>query len=158
LTYPLVPAGGGVPYPPLPERLLPRQPVTTTVVYAVPLNVLRQELSWEFIAAPGEGETIRAVIPPYEGLLTPAVIVKNVETDKGSLILRMEITAALHNITLQTNDLGIQGGTISPIGNYFPWRLQAGEQDTFVLVLTPDGSGQVVITLLEQGIEVTYGS
>lgn len=159
LTYPLVSAAaGGVPYPPLPERLLPRHPVTTTVVYAVPLNVLRQELRWEFVAEPGEGEIAQALIPPYEGLLTPAVVVKAVETDTGSLLLTLEITAALHNLTLQTTDIGVQGGTINPIGNTFPWRLRAGTQENFVLVLTPDGSGTITITLLEQGIEVTYGS
>jgi hypothetical protein len=156
LTYPMVSADEAAPYPALPERLLPRQPVTTSLVYAVPLSVLRQELTWEFAADPAEGETVQAIIPPYEGLLAPAVAVKQVEMDNGVFILTLEVTAALHNITLHSSDLRIQGGALSPVGNYFPWRVPAGEQEEFMLLLTPDGSGQVTLMLLEQGIEVTY--
>lgn len=158
LTYPTVSAGGAVPYPALPERLLPRQPLTTTVVYAIPQNILRQELIWEFAADPAGGEKLQVVIPPHEGPLAPEVAVKEVELDNGVLVLALEITAALNNITLDPADIQVQGGTVSPVGNYFPWRVPAGERDEFVLVLTPDGSGRVVVTLLEQGIEVSMNN
>lgn len=158
LTYPTVSAGGAVPYPALPERLLPRQPLTTTVVYAIPQNILRQELIWEFAADPAGGEKLQVVIPPHEGPLAPEVAVKEVELDNGVLVLALEITAALNNITLNPADIQVQGGTVSPVGNYFPWRVPAGERDEFVLVLTPDGSGRVVVTLLEQGIEVSMNN
>ena len=74
------------------------------------------------------------------------------------LLLALEITAALNNIALNPADIQVQGGTVSPVGNYFPWRVPAGERDEFVLVLTPDGSGKVVVTLLEQGIEVSMSN
>jgi hypothetical protein len=100
---------------------------------------------------------VQVIIPPFEGGLTPQVAVKNVELDNGVLVLVLEITAALHNLTLQPTDLTVQGGSLSAVGNYFPWRIPAGERDEFFLLLSPDGSGQVVVTLLEQGIEVTMG-
>jgi hypothetical protein len=74
------------------------------------------------------------------------------------LVLLLEITAALRNISLQPADIRVQGGTVSPVGNYFPWRVPAGERDEFILILTPDGSGKVVVTLLEQGIEVSMSN
>jgi hypothetical protein len=98
---------------------------------------------------------VQVIIPPFEGGLSPQVAVKNVEFDNGVLVLTLEITAALHKLTLQPTDIMVQGGHLSPIGNYFPWRIPAGETDEFILLLSPDGNGQVVVTLLEQGIEVT---
>jgi hypothetical protein len=158
LTYPVVSADGAVPHPALPERLPPRQPFTTTVVYAIPESILRQELIWEFAADPADGEKLRVVIPPHDGPLAPEIAVKDVDIDNGTLVLLLEISAALRNITLQPADIQVQGGTVSPVGNYFPWRVPAGERDEFVLILTPDGSGKVVATLLEQGIEVSMSN
>jgi hypothetical protein len=157
LLYPMVSADGAGPHPGLPDSLSPRHPFTATIVYAVPDNVLRQELSWQFAADPGEGERVQVVIPPFEGDLTPQVTLNKVTLDNGMLVLVLEITAALHNLTLQPTDLTVQGGHLSPIGNYFPWRIPAGERDEFILLLSPDGNGPVVLTLLEQGIEVTLG-
>ena len=131
---------------------------TTTLVYAVPEHALRQEMSWYFAADPGDGEQLEVVIPPYEGLLSPDILVKDVATENGLVVLVLEISAALQNIVVKPRDIEIQGGTLSPVGNYVPWRISAGEQDEFVLLLTPDGSGRVVITLLEQGIEVAMNN
>ncbi|MCB0190360.1 MAG: hypothetical protein KDJ65_00300 [Anaerolineae bacterium] len=157
LLYPMVSADGAVPHPALPESLSPRQPFTTTIVYAVPDHVLRQEMRWQFAANPAEGERVQVIIPPFDGELTPQLVVKNIELDNGVLVLVLEIKAALHNLTLQPTDITVQGGHLSPIGNYFPWRIPTGETDEFILLLSPDGNGQVVVTLLEQGIEVTMG-
>ncbi|MHC4816286.1 MAG: hypothetical protein ACYTFN_24805 [Planctomycetota bacterium] len=158
LIYPLVSADGAVPYPELPDSLPPRQPFTTTLVYAVPEQALRQEMSWHFAADPGDGEQLQVIIPPYEGLLSPDILVKEVAMENGLVVLVLEISAALQNIVVKPRDIEIQGGTLSPVGNYFPWRISAGEQDEFVLLLTPDGSGRVIITLLEQGIEVAMNN
>lgn len=158
LIYPLVSADGARPHPALPESLSPRQPFTTTVVYAVPDHILRQELTWEFAADPGEGEKAQVIIPPFEGRLSPELTVKEVKLDNGLLVLVLEIRAALRNLNLQPADVKVQGGSISPIGNYFPWRIPAGESDEVILILSPDGSGKVVITLLEQGIEVSMNN
>ena len=65
---------------------------------------------------------------------------------------------ALHNLALHPTDIMVQGGGLSPIGNYFPWRIPAGETDEFILLLSPDGNGQVVVTLLEQGIEISISN
>lgn len=158
LSYPMVSAAGAIPYPALPARLPVRQAVTTTVVYALPENVLRQEMIWEFAAEPAAGEKLQVVIPPYEGLLAPALAVKKIELDQGTLVLRLEITAALRNLSLQPADIEVQGGLVSPVGNYFPWRVPAGERAEFTLLVTPDGSDRVRVTLLEQGIEVTMNN
>lgn len=157
LLYPTVSAAGDVPYPALPETLLPDEPFTTTVVYAVPENILRQEMLWEFSADPSNGgDKARAVLPPYEGLLSPEVEVKEYSMENGTLVFVLNITAALHNITLNLADIQLHGATLSPVGNRFPWRIPAGQSDEFVLMLRPDGEGQVGVILLEQGIEVTY--
>ncbi|MCP4357078.1 MAG: hypothetical protein GY796_03550 [Chloroflexi bacterium] len=50
----------------------------------------------------------------------------------------------------------LHGATVSPVGNRFPWRIPAGQSDEFVLMLRPDGEGQVGAILPDQGIEVTY--
>ncbi len=90
--------------------------------------------------------------------MTPQIAVKNIELDNGVLVLVLEITAALHNLALHPTDITVQGGGLSPIGNYFPWRIPAGETDEFILLLSPDGNGQVVVTLLEQGIEISISN
>jgi hypothetical protein len=158
LIYPMVSADGAVSHPGLPESLPARQPFTTTVVYAVPDNILRQEMTWQFAANPTDGEKVQVIIPPYDGLLSPEIAVKTVDLDNGMLVLVLEITAALYNITLHPTDIQAQGGTISPVGNYFPWRISAGETDEFVLILTPDETGKVTVTLLERGIEVSMSN
>ena len=158
LIYPMVSADGAAPYPTLPESLPSRQPFTTTLVYAVPEDVLRQEMTWQFAADPGDGEQVQVVIPPFEGLLIPEIVVKEVDMDNGLLVLVLEITAALRNIALSPRDIDIQGGTLSPVGNYFPWRVLAGETDEFILLVSPDTSGKVTLTLLEQGIEVSMSN
>ncbi len=155
LIYPVVSAEGAVPYPSLPESLPARQPFTTTVVYALPNHILREEMAWYFATHATNSEKLQAVIPPYEGLLVPELAVKSVELENGLLVLVLEITAALANLNLQPADIQVQGGTISPVGNYFPWRISASETDEFVLILSPDSNGQVTVTLLEQGINVS---
>ncbi|MCP4359257.1 MAG: hypothetical protein GY796_14690, partial [Chloroflexi bacterium] len=65
LLYPMVSVEEAAAYPTLPETLLPNLPYTTTVVYAVPKDILRQEIVWEFSADPANGGTkARAVLPP----------------------------------------------------------------------------------------------
>ncbi len=100
---------------------------------------------------------MRTVLPPYEGLLNPGVEVKDYKMENGTIVFVLNVTAALYNVTLNMEDIQIQGGTLSPVGNRFPWRVLAGESDEFVLMLTPDGEEKKVgVILLEQGIEVTY--
>jgi hypothetical protein len=155
LIYPMVPASQ-TRYPELPESILPGEPFTTTIVYAIPQNNLRQEMVWEFAADPAEGERVQATLAPYEGPLEPVINVVDYEIDDETLTLRLKLTAALRNIDLNLTDVDIQGGAFSPAGNYFPWRVPAGETEEFELVLKPDGTGKVVVILLEQGIQVTY--
>ena len=155
LTYPSVSTAGALSYPSLPETLPVRTPLTATLVYAVPETTLREALIWLFALEP-TGARAQVTLPPYEGRLTPEVVVKEASLDNGILFLGLEVRAALRNLQVGVAEVQVQGGSLSPVGNYFPWRVAAGETDEFILLLTPDGSGRLVITLLEQGIEVTY--
>ncbi|MCP4359480.1 MAG: hypothetical protein GY796_15835 [Chloroflexi bacterium] len=155
LLYPMVSVEEAAAYPALPETLLPDLPYTTTVVYAVPKDILRQEIVWEFSADPANGGTkARAVLPPYEGLLNPGVEVKEYKMENGTIVFVLNVTAALHNVTLNIEDIQVHGGTLSPTGNIFPWRVPAGQSDEFVLMLRPDGEEKKVgVIVLDQGIE-----
>lgn len=68
----------------------------------------------------------------------------------------LKITAAIQDVELIPSGLQIQGGTLSPIGNHFPWKIPSGEAREFQLVLNPDKSQKIVVILLEQGIELSY--
>jgi hypothetical protein len=60
------------------------------------------------------------------------------------------------DVEVSASDIKIEGGTLSPIGNFFPWRLPAGTSREFSLLFSPDGSHRLVVTLLKQGFELTY--
>jgi len=105
------------------------------MVCAVPVDILRQEMVWEIAVDPaGEGDTVKAVLPPYEGLLTPTVEVTDYRLENGTLVLVLGITAALHNIWLDMADIRLSDAAFSPIGNRFPWRVAAGESAEFALM------------------------
>ena len=112
---------------------------------------------WEIaVDLASEGDTVRAMPPPYEGLLTPTVEVADYRLENGTLVLVLDITAALHNIRLDMADIRLSDAAFSPIGNRFPQRVAAGDSSEFVLMLTPDGERLVGVVLLEHGIEVKY--
>jgi hypothetical protein len=157
LTHPMVTVNKSR-YPALPEALQPRTPITATLVYAVPENNLRQEMLWGFIGNPAIGTQAQAVLPPYEGPLTPVVEVANYALDGAgkAITLTLKITAALHDVELTPSSVQIQGGMLSPTGNHFPWEIASRETKEFELILSPDKGKKITIVVLDQGIEMSY--
>ena len=106
-------------------------------------------------------ETVASVYRHFHGdYFSPETSMAMLIEEVGELyeaIAGLEIEAALSDLTLPPTDLHLQGGTLSPVGNYFPWRVPAGERAEFALLISPDTGGRVIVTLLEQGLEVNLG-
>ncbi|GIK42100.1 MAG: hypothetical protein BroJett011_59330 [Chloroflexota bacterium] len=145
-----------LPYPPLPAVLQASDVVTTTAVYAVPEAGLAETLVWSFAPDP-TGEDVEVSLPPNT-TSPPTVTVKNANLEGSTLQLTFYIENPSQDIEINSNDLKIEGGTLSSIGNYFPWQAPAGNPREFFLLLSPDGSGRLTISFLHQAFEVTYPS
>ena len=154
LRYPLAGAGST----PLPEELSPRRPVTTTLVYALPKPALAEALAWLFSLDPAGGAQARVTLPAPDGRLEPTVQLLDVVAENGTLVLSLSIEAGLEPVSLTSADITLQGGALSPLENVFPWQVPPGEQDELALVVRPEASGRVVVTLLDQGIEVSINN
>ncbi len=144
-------------YPPLPETLPAGQVVTTTAIYAIPEAILAQQpLTWTFKAAP-TGTTLSVELPVTDSPVGAGVrVVESKRYENGTLQLDFEITAALRPVAVEAAGIRLDSGQLSPVGNRFPWQVSPGRSERFSLLLTPDGSGRLTVTLLEQGFEVTY--
>jgi hypothetical protein len=144
-------------YPPLPNTLPAGRVVTTTAIYAIPEAALEQPpLTWTFQAAP-TGNTLSVELPLADRpAATEVRVAKSKWHGNGTLQLDFEIQAALRDVVITVADIHLEGGRLSPVGNLFPWQVPSGDDGEFSLLLTPDESGRLTVTLLEQGFEVTY--
>jgi hypothetical protein len=158
LTYgPVSPAEQWPTYPALPAQLQAGQVVTTTAVYALPETALAgPPLTWAFTTTPG-GPGVSVELPlPGRPPGAEVTLQATSRPDSGTLLLSLEIRSALRQLMLTAADLHIEGATLSPAGNFFPWQVAASEAGQFNLLLAPDGSGRLTVALLEHGFEITY--
>jgi hypothetical protein len=161
ITYPsvsVIPAAAGkLPYPALPDTIQPQQVFTTTSVYVIPEVGLSEGMVWSFEPDPSSGDEVEVSLPPNDSVgSTLEVRVTRADLQDGTLLVNFSIGSMTQDIEVSTADIKIEGGTLSPIGNFFPWRLPAGTSKEFPLLLSPDGTHRMVVTLLKQGFELTY--
>jgi hypothetical protein len=156
LTYPSTPVAGdgALQFRPLPVQVEVGQVVTTTAVYAVPQDALREGLAWRF-APSSSGMLVRAQIPPYTGLLEPQVAAREaMRLPDGSVAVILNLSApGLRDVQVTADDVRVQGGVLGLESNSFPWQVPAGASSDFRLSLVPDGQ-VLTIALLGQGFEV----
>jgi hypothetical protein len=161
MTYPsisVIPsAAGQVPYPPLLETIQPHQVFTTTSVYVIPEAGLNESMVWRFAPDPSSGEEVEVPLPPNSSAASAIEVrVTRADLQDGTLLVNFSIGSMGQDIEVLASDIKIEGGTLSPIGNFFPWRLPAGTSREFSLLLSPDGGHRMVVTLLKQAFELTY--
>ncbi|MCQ3979059.1 MAG: hypothetical protein DPW09_37025 [Anaerolineae bacterium] len=150
-------AASKLPYPPLPDTIQTQQVFTTTSVYVIPEAGLSESMVWSFAPDPSSGEEVEVQLPPNNSAVSPTEVrVTRANLQDGTLLVNFSIGSMTQDIEVTTADIKIEGGTLSPIGNFFPWRLPAGTSREFSLLLSPDGSHRMVVTLLKQGFELTY--
>jgi hypothetical protein len=144
-------------YPALPELLRPRQTLTTTTIYALPETALQTDLIWQFAPDPAADSAVRVALPRYTGALAPDVAVQRVEAGpEGTLVIHFQVQApALRGVEVSANDIQVQGGSLSPAGNAFPWRVAAGASGAFSLFVRPERP-PLTVRLLEQGFEINW--
>lgn len=149
-------ATGKLPYPPLPEMLLAGEVLTTTAVYAIPEAGLNGSLVWSFAPSPEAGE-VHVSLPPVPPLVT-SVTVRNASLQNGILSVTFYLESPAQDLEITASDVKIEGGTLSPIGNFFPWRAPAGNSREFTLLFSPaaSGHGRLVVSFLRQAFEITY--
>ncbi len=156
VTYPVIAVPHeDNPYPLIPEVLAPGATFTTTAVYAVPETALVTGVAWEFSPGPA-GSKVRVRLPLYSGRLKAAAQVTNAWLSETDLAATIAVTAGLQNVEIRPEDIQVEGGQLSPVGNVFPWQISAGGSGEFVLLITPGGAGRVTVTLLDQGFEFEY--
>lgn len=160
MTYAAVPvlpqASSKLSYPSLPESLKSNQALTTTTIYAIPEAGLSERMIWSFAPDPVSGEEVEVTLP---SLNTQAamVTVQRANYQDGTLELAFSVQSSNQDIEITLNDIKIEGGVLSPIGNFFPWQLPAGTSREFTLLVSPNNrSGQLVVSFLKQAFEVTY--
>lgn len=161
MAYPAVSvipsAAGKLSYPPLPDTIQTHQVFTTTSVYVIPEAGLSESMVWSFAPDPSSGEEVEVQLPPNNSAVSATeVSVTQANLQDGTLLVTFYIGSMTQDIEVLASDIKIEGGTLSPIGNFFPWRLPAGTSREFPLLLSPDGSHRMVVTLLKQGFELTY--
>lgn len=158
MTYPVVSVTNRLPYGLLPEMLQPGSVYTTTSVYAVPEVVMSTEtLVWEFAPTPTGENMVQVDLPPFTKPQTALVSVKQAHFQDGTLAVTFSMSGAGQDLELNAGDISVEGGTLSPIGNFFPWRLPAGSTKEFALLMSPtNGNRRMMVTLLNQGFELTY--
>lgn len=161
MTYPSVSvipsAAGKLPYPPLPDTIQTQQVFTTTSVYVIPEAGLSESMVWSFAPDPSSGGEVEVQLPPNNGAASAIEVrVIRANLQDGTLLVNFSIGSMTQDVEVLASDIKIEGGTLSPIGNFFPWRLPAGTSREFSLLLSPDGSHRMVVTLLKQGFELTY--
>jgi hypothetical protein len=160
ITYAAVPvppqASGKLSYPPLPESLKANQVFTTTTIYAIPEAGLSENMVWNFAPDPVSGEDVEVPLPSLN--TQPAqVTVQQANFQDGTLALTFYIQSSSQDIQLMASDIKIEGGILSPIGNFFPWQLPTGTSRELTLLVSPNsGSGRLVVSFLKQAFEVTY--
>jgi hypothetical protein len=143
-------------YPALPETLIVGQPVTATLVYAVPEPALRETMIWQFAPDPA-GTRAQVELPRFAGQLAPEITLREANlADNRYLNLILTVQAGLYNVDIEDKDIAIQGGVLDPVVNRFPWRVAASQKKEFGLVILPDDSNPVTVIILEQGFELTY--
>ena len=152
LTYPRVTVNETQP---LPEQLFYGQVVTASLTYAVPEAVMTKEMSWAVSLDPA-GEQARIRLLPYAGRLQPVVTLSEAKFEGETLLLSFKVEAAFRPLDLTATDLQLQGGSLAPTGNTFPWSVAAQEQGNFTLLVRPEGAGPLTVSLLQQGFEVSY--
>ncbi len=160
MTYPSVSvipsAMGALPYPPLPDIIEAHQVFTTSSVYVVPEAGLSESMTWSFSPEPSSGESVEMPLMTTEAPAATEVRVTRANLQDGTLLINFYIGNPAKDIEVNVSDIKVEGGTPSPIGNFFPWRLQAGNAKEFPLLLTPDGRGRLTVAFLNQAFEVTY--
>jgi hypothetical protein len=161
MTYPsvsVIPAAAGkLPYPPLPETIQPRQVFTTTSVYVIPEAGLGEDMVWSFAPDPSSPDEVEVPLPANNKAASMIEVrVTRADLQDGTLLVNFSIGSMSQDVEVSASDIKIEGGTLSPIGNFFPWRLPAGTSREFSLLFSPDGSHRLVVTLLKQGFELTY--
>lgn len=160
MTYAAVPvppqAGSKLPYPSLPESLQASQVFTTATIYAIPEAGLSENMVWSFAPDPVSGESVEVTLPALNTQLAQ-VTVQGANFQDGTLALTFYIQSAGRDIQLTANDIKIEGGLLSPIGNFFPWQLPMGTSRELTLLVSPSAPrGRLVVSLLKQAFEVTY--
>jgi len=160
MTYPLIsiiPAAvSKLPHPSLPQSLEPGRVFTTTSVYVVPETALNDPLTWRFSPDPASGPGLEMPLA-LGGAPAPAEVrVTRADLQNGTLLLMVYVGHPTKSIEINVSDIKVEGGALSPIGNFFPWRLAAGNAKEFSLLLSPQGNGRLIVTLLNQAFEVTY--
>ncbi len=134
--------------------LRPGEVVTASTMYLAPDTVLGQELIWQFAASPA-GPAARISLPPQDKLPAAEVRAREVKLESNLLVVTLGISSTLHPIELAAADLMIEGGSLPPAVNSFPWRVAAGGGAEFTLVLSPQAN-PLRLGLLGQGFEIAY--
>lgn len=151
LTLPQAPATNEA----WPATIQPGQVLSGTLAYLVPEAAAGQSLTWSFAASPA-GPAVQVALPSGQSRLSAEVRLKEAVFYDGVLLVTFSLTApSIRGLELSAADIALNGASVHPVGNYFPWQISPGGSQEFTLLLAPSAS-PVRVELLNQGFELTY--